>query len=358
MTNSPLVSIIVPVYNTGPYLRTCLDSICGQTYSKLEIICVNDGSTDDSAAILSEYAAKDERIKVFSQKNAGLAAARNVGLQCATGEWIGGVDADDYIVPDTIEYALSKVTVSIDVIYFGFEKVWPISQTDGISNWSWDLHVDEGEHKISVKVLLDLPISFCTYLWRRSFLEKTQARFPEGLWYEDLMFCWQTLPYGRNIYNSHEHKYKYVQRADSIMAQSRDKCTKGLDHLVVWERLLQWRQLHPLPKDLELLDFYNAIYCHQASKIYSQEDYHLGVDKESHRLIKQYGLMKKWPILRWLIGPVTGISRLFVRRKKQRLTFSLLGLPVLSYSTKKLECPDFLLIKRIFGIKIKKRMLS
>ena len=86
MPDSPLISVIVPVYNVEKYLRKCLDSICGQTYRNLEILCVNDGSTDGSAAILEEYAARDARIKVFTQPNRGLSAARNTGLEHATVE--------------------------------------------------------------------------------------------------------------------------------------------------------------------------------------------------------------------------------------------------------------------------------
>lgn len=121
---NPLISVIVPVYNTEKYLRKCLDSICGQTYRSLEILCVNDGSTDGSAAILEEYAAKDNRIKVIIQANGGLSAARNTGLEHATGEWIMGVDSDDYIDCDTIEKVLNEDSLKADVIVFGYQSFW------------------------------------------------------------------------------------------------------------------------------------------------------------------------------------------------------------------------------------------
>lgn len=88
-------SIIIPVYNVDPYLRECLDSVLSQTFSDWEAICVDDGSTDGSGAILDEYAEKDARFRVIHQKNAGVSAARNVALDCARGEWIGFLDADD-----------------------------------------------------------------------------------------------------------------------------------------------------------------------------------------------------------------------------------------------------------------------
>ena len=88
-----LFSIIIPVYNVDKYLQACLDSVLGQTFSDWEAICVNDGSSDGSAAILEDYAAKDDRIKVINQSNAGTATARNTGLRAALGDYIFFLDA-------------------------------------------------------------------------------------------------------------------------------------------------------------------------------------------------------------------------------------------------------------------------
>lgn len=96
MTES-MISIIVPVYNVEKYLGKCLDSIVNQTYSNLEIICVNDGATDSSRSILEEYAVKDQRIKIIDKENGGLSDARNAGLRCASGEYLMFVDSDDWL---------------------------------------------------------------------------------------------------------------------------------------------------------------------------------------------------------------------------------------------------------------------
>ena len=99
----PKVSVIIPVYNTEKYLEKCLDSVCNQTLSDIEIICVDDCSTDNSLNILKEYAQKDNRIKLIEFKeNKGAAAARNEGIKAATGEYIGFIDSDDY--PETDSY--------------------------------------------------------------------------------------------------------------------------------------------------------------------------------------------------------------------------------------------------------------
>ncbi len=108
--DNPLVSLVIPVYNAAPYLRQCLDSILAQTWQELDIVCVNDGSKDESLAILEEYAAKDERIRVFSKENEGkgAASARNLGMSKAVGEYIQFVDSDDFFAYDMVETLAGK----------------------------------------------------------------------------------------------------------------------------------------------------------------------------------------------------------------------------------------------------------
>lgn len=110
--NIPLISVIVPVYNAEKYLPKCLDSILAQTYKKLEIILVDDGSTDNSGKICDEYALKDSRIKIIHKQNGGVSSARNVALSVAKGEYIGFVDSDDYIDKDMYEYLLELISYS------------------------------------------------------------------------------------------------------------------------------------------------------------------------------------------------------------------------------------------------------
>ena len=115
----PLLSVVVPVYNAAKFLPHCLDSLCGQTYRNLEIVCVNDGSTDDSLAVLKKYASRDTRIKVIRQENAGVSAARNRGLDAATGELVTFVDADDWLEPNTYETAVQAFCAGVDMVCFG-----------------------------------------------------------------------------------------------------------------------------------------------------------------------------------------------------------------------------------------------
>lgn len=115
-----MISIIVPVYNVAPYLPQCLDSLVNQTYRDLEIICVNDGSTDDSLAILEEYAKKDGRIRIINQRNQGLSGARNTGNLYARGEWTMYVDSDDWMDLQTCEILIKEAGSSTDLCFFNY----------------------------------------------------------------------------------------------------------------------------------------------------------------------------------------------------------------------------------------------
>ena len=119
---NPLVSIIIPVYNATKYLNKCLDSLIAQTYSHIEILCVNDGSTDNSLDVLNAYSERDVRIKIINKQNEGASIARNVALKEAKGEYITFVDADDWIDLETIEVAIDKAKTGVDIVLWGYMR--------------------------------------------------------------------------------------------------------------------------------------------------------------------------------------------------------------------------------------------
>ncbi len=253
--NQPLISVIVPVYNTAPWLRKCLDSICGQTYQNLEILCVNDGSTDESAEILAEYAAKDSRIKVFTQENAGLSAARNTGLEHATGEWVTGVDSDDWIELDAYELAIQHTHRGIDLVCFG-------AYIDGDLSGKLRTIVEEyytikQEERVSLMSrVLDVNVSFWNKLWRRTVIEENKIRFPRGLWYEDAAFFYCMAAFAGDVYFITRPLYHYVRRGSSIMGMSAQKALKCLDHLRIVEFVCDFYKQHQvLDKMRYVLDF-------------------------------------------------------------------------------------------------------
>lgn len=126
-----LISIVVPAYNIGDYLETCLNSVTAQTYTNLEIIVVNDGSSDHTAAVLDAYASKDARIKAIHKENGGVTSARLRGIAEATGDWIGFVDGDDVIEPDMYERLLANAHMyNADISHCGYQMMFPSGRVD------------------------------------------------------------------------------------------------------------------------------------------------------------------------------------------------------------------------------------
>lgn len=179
----PLLSVIVPVYKTEPYLRKCLDSVVNQTYSRLEIILVDDGSPDNSGAICDEYAAQDSRIRVIHQKNGGLSAARNVGIQEAGGEFVALLDSDDYLDTDMYRQMMEKATQeAADIVICDFYSVKETGNVyEGLA-----LSTAVQTEEIRKLVLMD---KISSYVWNKIYHKKMfeGIQFKEVRGYEDLM---------------------------------------------------------------------------------------------------------------------------------------------------------------------------
>lgn len=210
----PLISIIVPVYNAAPYLSTCIESILNQTLTDIEILLIDDGSTDSSGAICDVYAAKDKRINVVHKKNGGVSSARNAGLAIATGEYIGWVDADDYIEPDMFEYLYNlAINYKADIAECGYASV--AGEKVEIANFGKGLEYGEGGFITQKYLDADIFYGIVTKLFKRSLFER--VRFPEGRIWEDIWlvtyFCLEPICYVRNP----EVKYFYRQTEGSII---------------------------------------------------------------------------------------------------------------------------------------------
>ena len=127
---SPLVSVVLPVYNVGEYIAECLESLCKQTYDRLEIICIDDGSTDDSVDVIEKYAVGDNRIRLVRQKNCGTVIARNRAVSMTTGDYVMFVDPDDALRLDTIETLINKLkTTPVDILQYGVEVIETYSRS-------------------------------------------------------------------------------------------------------------------------------------------------------------------------------------------------------------------------------------
>ena len=139
--NNDLISVIVPVYNVESYLRKCLDSIVGQTYKKLEIILVDDGSTDGSGSICDEYAKEDHRIKVIHKDNDGVSSARNIGIDNVEGKYILFVDADDIVNERYVEILyIELLKHKVDIVFCGIKSIYVKSGEETIIGVKKEFH--------------------------------------------------------------------------------------------------------------------------------------------------------------------------------------------------------------------------
>lgn len=219
LDEKPLISIIVPVYNVEPYLRKCLDSIVNQTYGNLEILIIDDGSTDNSGKISDEYKT-DERVKVFHTENRGLSAARNKGLDEATGDWIGFVDSDDWIEPDMYEELLKNALVTdADVAECGIYIKYPDRTERHLRR---DTVMSNRE---AIRALLDEELSENAWnkLWKNKCFKS--IRFPEGRIFEDIATTYKIYKEINSLSSMKAEKYHYEQRCDSL---SRQRTIKNL----------------------------------------------------------------------------------------------------------------------------------
>ena len=133
----PVVSVILPCYNASRHLRQCLDSILRQTLSSIEILCVDDGSTDDTLSILRDYQSTDPRIRVICQENAGAGAARNAGLALSSGTYLSFLDADDFFEPDMLEKAVAAAEeYRADYVVFRSDRYYPSKEEFREIPWS------------------------------------------------------------------------------------------------------------------------------------------------------------------------------------------------------------------------------
>ena len=215
MNETPLLSVIVPVYRVEKYLDRCLQSIAGQTYRNLEIILVDDGSPDSSGAICDAWAAKDSRIRVIHKKNAGAGAARNTGLDVATGEIISMIDSDDYLEVHMYEHLLNLMSEDVD-----------IAECDICETELDDLPMEDGSQaEVRVYDLEDaMRLHIRDEIFRQTppnklYRSRTLGaiRFPEGNLIDDEYFTYKVIGNARRLARSSACMYAYRQQPGSAM---------------------------------------------------------------------------------------------------------------------------------------------
>lgn len=216
-----LVSIVVPVYNVEQYLKDCLDSILQQSYQDIEVIIVNDGSTDGSREIIISYLA-DKRIKYIDQENKGLSGARNTGLKNAIGKYILFVDSDDYIEKNMLkEIVFLMNTHKLDLVRFNADSfVDGLNETFKESNYNFSHRLEE--NKVYKEESIDLnrrtfSSSVCLYVTSRELISNNQLVFYENVLHEDELFTTQVFLHTKRMMYKNAAYYHRRYRSNSIM---------------------------------------------------------------------------------------------------------------------------------------------
>ncbi|MBQ9298390.1 MAG: glycosyltransferase [Clostridia bacterium] len=211
----PKVSVIVPVYNVEKYIEKCLDSLVNQTLKDIELIIVNDGSTDSSEQIILKYKDKNSNIMYLTKENGGLSDARNFGIPYATGDYIAFLDSDDYVELSLYEKLYNKaIETNADMVECDF--YWEYSETKMI-------HDRNARYKDKSDMYANARVVAWNKLYKREVLLNSGVQFPKGLRYEDLEFFYKILPKLRKIELIEEPLIHYVQRNNSITYTQNEK---------------------------------------------------------------------------------------------------------------------------------------
>ena len=250
MTINPKMSIIIPVYDVELWLRKCLDSLLNQTYSNIEIILIDDGSTDRSGEICDEYSRKDSRVKVMHIKNSGQSVARNKGLDVSQGEYVLFVDSDDYLCDgEIIEKFINILNSSkCDFIYTSYCRFNDGNEDEITEILPINLTNKDIENKLGKDILADLIIqnSFhhAPYLkvCRRDFILKNNLYFRESYYHEDAEWSFKVFYYAKKVVIYNEPWYMRRMRENSTITSRDEKsiCKKLCDRLIIANELIEF----------------------------------------------------------------------------------------------------------------------
>ena len=257
------VSVIIPIYNTEKYIAECLDSIINNSLKDIEIICVNDGSTDNTLEILNSYAEKDSRITVINKENSGPSASRNAGMEVAKGKYILFIDSDDFIEPRALEYLYCEAEKdNLDQLYFCAKSFY---DNDG---FSYESMIDYYPRKADYSNIMsgremfiiqsnnaEFRPSPCLQFNKKSFLDENNIRFIEGIIYEDNPFTIQCLSCSKRVRYSDIDLYNRRLRKNSIITGSAGIRSSYNYYLVIKniERIAQENKFSSDPEFYEAL---------------------------------------------------------------------------------------------------------
>lgn len=244
----PLISIIVPVFNSEKYLERCLSSIKDQTYKNLEIIVIDDGSTDGSLQIINDFQTIDNRFIVINQNNKGPGSARNKGLQIAKGDYLAFVDSDDWIDLDMIHIMYDALKINkCDIAVCKLKQVY--NQTIVYNKKKYKSQVLDKTSSLRNLLTVDWGFYSCNKMFKASLLNN--IRYPEGVYFEDIRMIYK--PFCRsekNVFIS-EGLYFYTQRADSTTRTNSP--SKMKNEIEAFEKLWKEPEFNNLKKELSAI---------------------------------------------------------------------------------------------------------
>lgn len=252
--SEPLVSVVICAYNVDRYIEKCVRSVMNQTYDNIQIICVDDYSTDQTRDILLQLAKSDPRIHVLCMSsNGGRSEARNAGIDVATGEFVSFIDGDDEIKLNTYERVIPLFKKNIDVVWFGLDIIYESHENMRKSDEDYYGIKQSGRRVINPEDVLDYDCSCCNKIFRRSQLV-SDLRF-SGRYYEDALFFMKFFSSPRLVYFVKDRLYVYYRHPVSIMADTmKKKEGLSLHHLYILDELFQyWTKKKILPE-------YNGIF--------------------------------------------------------------------------------------------------
>lgn len=305
------ISVIIPVYNVDKYIVEALDSVCNQTYENLEIIIIDDGSTDNSAEICDEYALNDSRIIVIHQSNAGAAAAKNAGLKIATGKYLAFLDSDDYLELDAYEYMLSQINyMNADVIQCSFRDFYKNEKIDRVS-------LNEECLFDNIEYLRRFTSDWtCGLLWdklyRRDLFEG--ILFEEGHKIDDEFFTYKGIMNASKIIHMPKVVYNYRKRKSSVMLSddSKEKIIYDkIDYLSSRRHCIAKR--FPILKEIYDLHYLNMLVILCKDPDVSIEQIKM-IKKCLHEYFKSGDITRLnkalcWELIKLLVLPTSSLAR-------------------------------------------------
>lgn len=312
------LTIIVPVYNTSKYLKRCIDSLLKQSNSEMQILLINDGSTDDSEEILKEYEKNNpEIIKYYKKENAGIADTRNYGISKAEGKYIMFADSDDYIKENLLEDVREYMLKDIDIIKFKLERVnengQVLEQVNGpiFSN----LTGEEAFNRLAfLDVLLDSP---CVYAFKKELFTKNNLNFKVGTEHEDFGLIPLVLLKAKSITSIENYGYCYVQSGNSITrnedySRTLKKFNDALSHYDFVIRFLEENDLNEKTKKNVKTYYTNAIIL--KLKELKKEDLKLYIQKiKERKMVKNIQVNNFKQLIKKLILKVN--MKLYIKLK-------------------------------------------